>query len=224
MPKKRDTKRKTKSTARDHRAARSSTSSRSLYADYVIWEKKSRPKWHPVKKMRYVFFRMIDGVTISDAIKEIRWQSSEFWALIDRERNDVFRDEFLRVKKLQGRAFADSVVMIAEGRDRTTKMSVKTMRNLVKKGLHRARRQKNLIGAKMVIESLLAQIDHNEHRILGRNKLQMDAAKWIAKTSNPAEFSETSKLSLGSPPDGEGKEQAPLRIQFIGPDGKVVKP
>ena len=45
---------------------------RSIYADFSIWrKKKSAPKWHPVKKMRYVFFRMIDGCTIQDAIKEM---------------------------------------------------------------------------------------------------------------------------------------------------------
>lgn len=217
---------KKKKTTGSRPVARSSSSSlsRSLYADYAIWEKTRRPKWHPVKKMRYVFFRMISGTTVSDALKEIRWTPSAFWSLIDAKRNDVFRDEFLRAKRLQGRAFADSVVMIAEGRDAITRASVRKMHRLIEKGMQRAKREKNALGAKAIIEGLLSQIDFNDHRILGRNKLQMDAAKWIAKTSHPAEFSDTSKIALGGAGSETPTELPPLLIQFVGPDGKVIKP
>lgn len=195
-----------------------------VYKDFNVYTGKTRPDWHPVKKMRYVFFRMIHGETITDAINEIRWNAAEFWHLVDKDRQGPFALEYKRAKKLQGRAFADQVVTIAEGRDRVTKMSVRTLKKMVKKALRKASKQKTALGAKAIVDNLLAQIDSNEHRIIARNKMQIDAAKWVAKTSNPTEYGDQSKVALGAP-DGEGETEnglKPLLIQFVGPDGKVV--
>jgi hypothetical protein len=53
-------------------------SEKSIYVDYKVWKNRKRaPDWHPVKKMRYVFFRMIDGITITDALREIKWNASD---------------------------------------------------------------------------------------------------------------------------------------------------
>lgn len=197
----------------------------SVYKDFSVWESKKTPAWHPIKKMRYVFFRMIGGCSISDALREIHWSPSEFWHLIDLKRNDPFRDEYQRAKKLQGRTFADSVLTIAEGRDRVTKHSVAKMRKIIDKGLKKARQQKSAFAMKAMVENLLATMNENDSRILQRNKLQIDAAKWMAKTSNPTEFAESSKVSLGGPAtDGATEEPALLRIEFVGPDKKVVRP
>jgi hypothetical protein len=204
---------------------RSSTgsSARSLYADFEIWDNRKRPLWHPVKKMRYVFFRMIDGCTITDALKEIRWNANEFWHLVDLKRNAPFRVEYSRAKKLQGRAFGDSVISIADGRDETSKAALRKIRRVVRRGLTKVGRQKSPLAAKAMIESLLAQLDMNEHRIIARNKLQIDAKKWLAKAVNPMEFSEKSSLALTGAPDGSGA-QKPVLVQFIDPSGKPVAP
>lgn len=197
----------------------------SLYVDFTIWmDRKKKPSWHPVKKMRYVFFRMIHGVTITDALKEIRWSPSEFWHLIDLKRNDPFRQEYNRAKILQGRAIGDSVVSIAEGRDVLTKRSVTKMQKTIKKYLIRAGKQKTTTAARAVIESLLGKLDENGRNVINRNKVQIDAAKWLAKSVNPGEFSDSSKLSLGGLSPGDGDAVAPIIIQFIGPDGSVVEP
>lgn len=204
----------------------SSDLARSIYADFTIWEdRKKKPKWHPVKKMRYVFFRMIDGITIRDALREIKWQASEFWHLVDLERNAPFRLEYKQARMLQGRSFADSVMEIAEGRDTITKRSLTKTRKLITKALARASKQKSPLAAKAIIERLLNDLNENDAKIIARNKVQIDAAKWLAKSANPNEFNEKTSLALNGGLIGEGgtEEERPIRIQFIGPDGSVVE-
>lgn len=200
----------------------------SIYVDYVIWtDRKRKPKWHPVRKMRYVFFRMMDGITITDALKEIKWSPSEFWHLIDlRQPEDPFSKEYLRTKKLQGRAIADSVMTIAEGRDPATKLSLRKIRKMMKTALRRAGKQKSKIAMTAIIERLLSNMNENEHRIVARNKLQMDGAKWLAKSVNPQEFADQSRVALGGvlPPRDGDEDPTPIRIQFVAPDGSVVEP
>jgi hypothetical protein len=198
---------------------------RSIYADFVVWTAKTKPKWHPIKKMRYVFFRMIGGVTITDALKEIRWNSSEFWHLLDLKRNDPFRMEYQRAKRLQARAMADSVLQIAEGRDVTTKRSLAKIRKLIKRALRRAVKQKSGLAARTIVERLMSELNENDARIIARNKIQIDAAKWMAKAANPNEFGEKSSLSLnGGLGENAEDETAPILIQFVAPDGTVVNP
>lgn len=193
-----------------------------VYKDFDVYAKKKRPKWHPIKMMRYVFFRMIGGCTITDAVREIHWNVAEFWHLVDLKRAGPFGLEYKRAKTLQGRSFADSVVVIAEGRDRITKRQLKRIDRLVDRAMRRITRTKSKIAAKILFSQLMADLREHDKIVISRNKLQIEGAKWMAKTTNPAEFSEQSKLSLGSPP-GEGEtEQRALLIQFVGPDGKVV--
>lgn len=215
--------------ARSHRAARSSSgtiakpSASTVYKDFSIYSGKKAPSWHPVKKMRYVFYRMIYGCTITDAVHEIRWNVAEFWHLVDLKRHGPFRLEYTRAKTLQGRAFADSVQTIAEGRDRITRRSMKKIEQLIRRGLRKVKKQKSAFAAEAVLQSVLAQIDVNENRILSRNRVQIDAAKWLAEAVNPAEYGKKTSVALGSGSgDGDGKTARPIVIQFVGRDGKVI--
>lgn len=209
--------------ARTDRSVRSNGSSSStVYKDFVVWTSAKSPPWHPVRKMRYIFFRMIAGLTVTDALAEIHWSASEFWHLVDLKRHGPFRVEYKRAKTLQGRAFADSVVTIAEGRDRITRRHMKRIDRLVARAMRKIAKNKSKVAQKILFAQLMADLREHDKIIMSRNKLQIDGAKWIAKTANPAEFSEQSKVSLGAPP-GEGETaQRPLLIQFMGPDGKVV--
>jgi hypothetical protein len=200
-------------------------SSHTVYQSFTaIWNGKKAPVWHPVKKMRYVFWRMMNGATVLDGIEELHWSGTEFWHLVDKDtKGNPFQLEYKRAKIIQARAFADSVVLIGDGRDRLTKRSMRKMRKLIEKGFKRAKGQKTALGAKAILSHLLDQIDRNDNRIIQRNKIQIDAAKWIAKTGAPHEYGDKTAMSLGSPdPDGSETQQ-PITIQFVGPDGKVAK-
>lgn len=203
--------------------SRSREASSTVYKDFSRWSSKKSPPWHPIKKMRYVFFRMIGGETITDAIREIHWSAAEFWHLVDLKRHGPFREEYKRAKILQGRSFSDSVVTIAEGRDRTTRRHQKRIDRLVEKAMRKIAKNKSKVAQKILFGQLMADLREHDKIIITRNKLQVDGAKWMAKTSNPAEFSEQSKVSLGTPTgDGGDNTMQPLIIQFVGPDGKVV--
>ena len=203
-----------------------------VYQDFEIWtNKKHGPrKWHPVKKMRYVFFRMIAGKTITDAMREIHWNQVEFWSLVEVDSKGPFADEYNRAKRLQSRAMADSVITISEGRDSVSREAKQKLVKIILRGMQRAMRRKGGMSeqhAKVLLKTLLARINIEGYDsvTIQRNKLQMDAKKYLAKMMNPAEFGDASKLSLGSPPgDGGNPSLAPITIQFVGPDGKVVKP
>jgi 5-carboxymethyl-2-hydroxymuconate isomerase len=191
-----------------------------VYADFAIYRGEHAPKWHPIRKMRYVFFRMINGRTVTDAIDEIHWNASEFWHLVDLKRHGPFREEYKRAKLLQGRSFADSVVTIAEGRDETTRQQRKRLARLLQKTIKRVARTKNAFKAKMLMQQLISDLHESEKDVMTRNKMQIDASKWMAKTTNPNEFGDKATMALGSP-DESGK-QRPVTIQFVGPDGKAV--
>lgn len=203
--------------SRPSAATRAST----VYKEFVVWESKKTPAWHPIKKMRYVFYRMIGGRTVMDAIEEIHWNAAEFWHLVDLKRHGPFRLEYKRAKVLQGRAFADAVHTIAEGRDPISRRSLRRLEKIIATALQKTGRQKSAFAVKAILDGMLSTIDANDKGIIARNKLQMDAAKWIAKSAAPNEFGDKSAVALSGAGEG-AKDSRPISIQFVGPDGKVV--
>lgn len=192
------------------------------YREFAIYSGKKSPSWHPIKKMRYVFWRMIAGLTVADALREIHWHESDFWHLVDLKRKAPFREEYKRAKILQSRAFSDSVVAVAEGRDAITRAHTKRIRVLIRRAMKRTRGMKNRSILRVIVANMMRDVSKHDAQILGRNRLQMEAAKWIAKMANPAEFGDRASLALGAP-DGEGDNVLkPIQVQFVGPDGKVV--
>jgi len=204
-------------------AAQMGLNASTVYAHFMRWQNKSIPKWHPIKKMRYVFWRMIGGSTVGDAIRELHWQEAEFWHLVDLKRHAPFREEYKRAKILQGRALADSVQTIAEGRDAITRKHLRETQKIIQRAITKISRQKSMLHGKMILESVLGDLRERDKIVMTRNKLQIEAAKWLAGTSNPAEYGPKSALALGGPSDGDGSgAPRPVLVQFIGPDGKVV--
>lgn len=196
---------------------------RSVYADLRRWRSRESPRWHPVRKMRYVFWRMIAGATVTDALREIRWAPSEFWHMLDLKSGGPFEAEYQRAKRLQGRALADSVIVVAEGRDAVTRKAVRRMDKIVRKATRRIARAKSGIERRTLMQQLLGDLRENDKVVMTRNKLQVDSAKWLATKVNPAEFAETSKLAVGGSAGNTGEgEQNPILIQFVGRNGKVV--
>lgn len=196
---------------------------KSVYAEFRRWKSREKPQWHPVRKMRYVFFRMIAGATITDALREIRWPPSEFWYMIDLKKETPFREEYIRAKLLQGRAMGDATIVIAEGRDSVSRAEKKRMQKVVDRATRRMNGTKSKTFRKMLMAQLLADLREIDKIVMSRNKLQIDSTKWLAAKVNPAEFGDKSTLAVGSP-DGNGSAEArPIQVQFVGPDGKVVK-
>lgn len=188
-----------------------------------IWDSPKTPGWHPVRKMRYVFWRMMSSCTITDAIREIHWHEMEFWNLIDLKRHGPFREEYKRAKMLQGRSLADSVQIIAEGRDRITRKHARVTKKIIDRAIKKIGRQKSDLARKLITAELLSDLRERDKIIITRNKLQIDAAKWIAEKVNPTEYASKSTVSLAGTDGEAGIPARPIAIQFIGRDGKAVE-
>lgn len=158
-----------------------------------------------------------------DALREIHWSMPEFWNLVDSARVDnPFQREYDRARKIQARAFSDQIVRIAEGRDHISKANAR----IIKKTLQRMAKSAVESPKKSIMLKIIAAMNDrvmmNRKDVIARNRLQIEAAKWIAKAGNPLEFSEKNSLALTTP-DGLTTAPVPIAIQFIGPDGKAVK-
>lgn len=189
-----------------------------VYRGFTQWKSKKTPPWHPVKKMRYVFWRMMHGDVILDALKQIHWDPREFWPLV----NDSFLDEYKVAKQWQSRALADTVKIIAEGRDPITKKSVKKTLRIIKLAMKKIHREKSRFGQRMALQQLLNDLREHDKVVMTRNKMQIDAAKWIASKGNPGEFGERTHLGIHGFPAGTGETNTPIAITFIAPDGSEV--
>ncbi len=173
--------------------------------------------------MRYVFWRMMDGATVTDAIRELHWRPREFWNLVDLHRagKHPFKEEFRRAQVIQSRSFADSVHIIAEGRDRVSRGSRKRAEKMIKRALGTTKATKAIPS---VVRMLSESLSLHQKDVMTRNKMQIDAAKWLAKTGNPAEYGEKQQLGIGGvSATGHPNDSAPaIVISFVGPDGDVV--
>lgn len=195
-----------------------------VYGSFEIWEAKRAPQWHAIKKMRYVFWRMMTGQTVTDAIRELHWEARAFWREIDLDRDGKhpFKEEYSQAKLLQSRAMADAVITIAEGRDAITRKSLRATRRVIERSLRKISRTTNKLTSKMLLQQLLADLRERDKIVITRNKLQIDATKWFAAKANPNEFADKSSLGLGGLPHGDGDNVTAITIGFVGPDGKDV--
>jgi hypothetical protein len=171
--------------------------------------------------MRYVFWRMIAGLTVTDALAEIHWHPVEFWTLVDLERHAPFWQEYKYARSLQARAISDGIVAIAEGRDRVSRVANRNLRRIIRKSVRRLHKRSSR--STILTAQLADAVTMQQRDVLARNKLQIVAAQWIAKTANPAEFGDRSTVGLETPPGPNGHATA-IHVQFVAPDGSVVQP
>jgi hypothetical protein len=173
--------------------------------------------------MRYVFWRMMNGTTTTDALREIHWNMRSFWTLIDinREGRHPFKEEYSYAKLLQSRSLADSVIIISEGRDRISNRAKKELRRLIARAVKQSNGKKTMLP--MLMNALMENASSQRRDVLARNKLQVEAAKWFAAKANPNEFAEKSSVGLSGLPHGDGSNTpSAIQIAFVGPDGKEV--
>lgn len=190
-----------------------------VYRAFKRWKSKTAPSWHPVKKTRYIFWRMTNGLTITDALREIHWNPRDFWTLVDPD----FIDEYRAAKILQSRAMADAVITIAEGRDAVSRKMRRSLEKRITVAIKRAKSNKAL--AAMVLRSVTESIANNHKDVIARNKLQIDSAKWHAAKSNPNEFGERASLGLSNFPfsgTGDGQTADAFSVVFVAPDGSEI--
>lgn len=180
------------------------------------------PKWNHHKQVRYVFWRMASGALVTDALRELCLDPQIFWNFVDKKQTTIFEKEFARAKVLQARAVADSVTIISEGRDAVSLGYMAGLEKRIRKVMRKYRKSRGTM-LNAIIDLLRNDLGERERAILGRNRLQIDAAKWHAKTVDPIHYADRMDHSI-STPDGETGKPLPIVVQFIDARGKAVDP
>jgi terminase small subunit-like protein len=160
-------------------------------------------KWDYDRLMAYVCERIGEGRLVSDVCRTIDIRMTTFWNIADS--TETYRVLYGSARRKQADAIAQNVQKVAEGRDRITAKERKRVAKL--------RKGKNLG------DQMYANV--RENNIIQRNRLQIDAAKWYAKVTDPDRFGEKSSLSLNS---GENDGPISVTLRFVDGKGKDVTP
>lgn len=178
------------------------------------------PKWNHFKQVDYVFWRMAHGITVFDALKELALDPIIFWRIVDGKRATPFTEKYERAKILQARAFADRVNLIAEGRDEISSNYLKTLNRRIRQIMKR--HKKNRADAiREFIGIMKYDVTDRERSLIARNKLQIEAAKWIARIADPTHYHDKVDHSIAAPVDGGG-EPIGITVQFVDANNQKI--
>jgi hypothetical protein len=161
-------------------------------------------KWNRDKVVRYVCECYGAGELLSDILYRIKLHRSLFFAW--RAASPEYSDLWAVAERDSADAQRDYVKRVSEGRDRITLAEKRKLAELIEGLAKNKKRTKsgNLIGFGLVQEL--------EKSLRARNALQIDAAKWYAKTTDPSKFGERVDHTL-SP----GTAPLTIKIEFVAP-------
>lgn len=168
--------------------------------------KRGRPKkWDYDKLVSYVCDKISDGKLVSDVCNRIGIRVSTFWTICDQ--TETYKNLYARARKREAEQMKVYAQKVAEGRDWITIRE--------KKRIDKFRRTNR----KYLSTGQIAST--RENNILGRNRLQLDAAKWIAKVTDPERFGDKQSLSVGGEISGD---PVAITLRFVDANGRQVKP
>jgi hypothetical protein len=154
----------------------------------------------------YVCDKIGQGQLVSDVCHRIGIRVPDFWRIA--QSTEGYAKLYARSRKEEAEQMRIYAQKVAEGRDRISLKRQKHLRRLEE----RLRKTKNPFVKDLIRDE--------QHLLLQRNRLQFDAARWIAKVTDPDKFGDKSTTSLTSP---DGAAPITIGVQFVNPDGKVVK-
>lgn len=153
--------------------------------------------------------RVAKGEFVSDVLRDVKVDPSTWYSWIDGERWPERAKLYAQARISQSHAIADEIQAIADGSDRLS------MRRRIRIEKYARRLAKlNRPGWQGIIKGL-------ESNLIARNRLQMDARKWYARSLNPKQYGDKVDVTSGGEPV---KSPAPTVVQFVGPDGKAIAP
>lgn len=167
---------------------------------------RGRPqKWHRDKLMAYVCEKISEGRLVSDVCRKIGIKVPRFWEIA--RSTEIYRSLYAQARKDEAEQMRVYAQKVAEGRDWITLRERKRIETFRKKNKRNP--------ASNIIASA------RESNILGRNRLQLDAAKWIAKVTDPEKFGDKQSLSVGGQQTGDA---IGITLRFVDAKGKSVTP
>lgn len=167
--------------------------------------KRGRPKkWDYDKLVTYVCEKISGGKLVSDVCGRIGIRTTTFWNIV--ETTDTYKVLYAQARKREAESMKIYAQKVAEGRDWITIRE--------RKRIAKIRKDKKSLSSMM-------HANFRENNIIQRNRLQLDAAKWIAKVTDPEKFGDRSSLSLNGGNDGE---PVAVTLRFVDAKGKTVTP
>jgi hypothetical protein len=168
--------------------------------------KVGRPqKWNRQRLVEYVCGKIASGQLVTDVCRRIGVRAYEFRLIT--ETKPEYAAMYAKARKEEAFQMRVYAQMVAEGRDRLSRLRRRRFERLASK----LRKQKHP-GANQILHDA-------ENSILQRNRLQLDAAKWIAKVTDPEKFGDKTDVAVTGPTGGA----MTIGVQFIDPSGKAVK-
>lgn len=162
-------------------------------------------KWDYAKVAQYICEQIAQRKTVRMVCKKI---GIDEWTARAILRRPEFAPLYAQARVHQAQRFAEFAQEVADGTDSVSRKRLKKIESL-----HRQlKRTKNPIARDLIRDQ--------EHILIQRNRLQLDAAKWLAKVTDPDKFGDKTTTSLTTP---DGGPAISIGVQFVNPDGKVVK-
>jgi hypothetical protein len=181
-----------------------------------------RPKkWDRDAVVRFFCAKMSEGHTIGEIQRKIGYPS--FLSMIDELESDKGADStqllvlYRRARREQARSWAESTSEIATGRDPFSRQMIRKMDRILKKELRRALRRGGKKSALDMVARILearSGIKELDKNLIARNRLMIDANKWLAGVTDPAYRNTTTNVI--ATPSGEG-EKTEFIVKFIKP-------
>lgn len=161
--------------------------------------------WDYDKLMSYVCLKISEGRLISDVCGKIGIGVSTFWEIA--RSTETYAKMYSQARKAEAAQMRIYAQKVAEGRDWITIRERKRIEKFRK------------ANRKYLSTGQIATA--RENNILGRNRLQLDAAKWIAKVTDPEVFGDKQSLSVGGEISGD---PVAITLRFVDANGRQVKP
>lgn len=162
-----------------------------------------RPKIQEV-----IIERMIQGELVIHICEDIGISQWTLYNMIDTD--EAFAKSYARARRLQSHAIAQNIQDLSDGLD---PISLKKRQSIE---IYAKQLQKN------GVKDWRKRIKDLERNLIARNRLQVDARKWYAKTLNPATYGDKVDVTSGDKPlEPSSNSNNSLTVQFVRPDGKA---
>jgi hypothetical protein len=183
-------------------------------------------QWDQRLLCRYMFRGLVTGHSEHELLEAV---GADYPFFIKVVKAEFLEDELKIARRMHARALASRTVEVARGRDPVSREIAAHIDRVLQNEIRRAVRKykKHRDGIKLAFELMgtRREIKELDRNLIARNKLMMDADRWIAKTGDPESYGERSTLGLqgGMGPTDDGVPFS-MTVQFIDPSGIKIDP
>lgn len=179
-------------------------------------------KWNPQKLVDYVCERMEGGETVTDILRSIHVAPNTFYTIVEYDVDDKSQlsVQYRRARRKQAAAYSDAARKISEGNDPLSQRHNKKIQRIHDRLVRRALRKGTISPtfAKQLLREAKSTVRELDRNLIARNKLQMEAARWLASVTDRETYGPKADHSFSASPDGGANLVPTLTVRFIAPE------